>query len=81
MSSAAIQNAAARYNIDGTLPPLGMGKSARAERKNILDTAAAQAAASRLSPEDQCIQQIGNHSNAQSLTKLISQLASGMIII
>ncbi|MCE3606918.1 hypothetical protein LXA47_25415 [Massilia sp. P8910] len=36
----AISNAAARYNLDGTLPPMGMGKSGSAGRAAILNKAA-----------------------------------------
>lgn len=36
----AILNAAKRYNFDGTLPPMGMGKSAAAGRSMILNKAA-----------------------------------------
>lgn len=40
MSPAAIENAAARYNLDGTLPPMGMGKSGSEGRRAILNRAA-----------------------------------------
>ena len=40
----AITNAAARYNTDGTLPPMGMGKSGSAGRAAILNKAAELAA-------------------------------------
>lgn len=36
----AIDNAAKRYNLDGTLPPMGMGKAASAGRTAILNRAA-----------------------------------------
>lgn len=39
----AIANAAARYNVDGTLPPMGMGKAGSAGRAAILNEAARQA--------------------------------------
>lgn len=39
-SPAAIENAAARYNLDGTLPPMGMGKAGSAGRQAILNRAA-----------------------------------------
>ena len=39
-SPAAIENAAARYNVDGTLPPMGMGKAGAQGRKAILNRAA-----------------------------------------
>jgi hypothetical protein len=40
ITDAAILNAAARYNLDGTLPPMGMGKNAAAGRSAILNKAA-----------------------------------------
>jgi hypothetical protein len=40
LSPAAIDNAATRYNITGTLPPLGMGAAAAGLRKEILTRAA-----------------------------------------
>lgn len=40
ITEAAILNAAARYNLDGTLPPMGMGKNAAAGRSAILNKAA-----------------------------------------
>ena len=39
-SPAAIENAAARYNLDGTLPPMGMGREGSAGRRAILNRAA-----------------------------------------
>lgn len=39
-SPAAIENAAYRYNLDGTLPPMGMGKAGSAGRQAILNRAA-----------------------------------------
>ena len=65
-----ITNAAARYNIDGTLPPLGMGKAGANMRSQILNEAAVQAKDSGVSPEDQRIAQIGNAANKSSLTQL-----------
>ena len=65
-----ITNAAARYNIDGTLPPLGMGKAGANMRSQILNEAAVQAKGSGVSPEDQRIAQIGNAANKSSLTQL-----------
>lgn len=40
LSPASIENAAARYNVDGTLPPMGMGKSGSEGRRAILNRAA-----------------------------------------
>lgn len=69
----AIKNAAARYNIDGTLPPMGMGKAGSAGRAAILNEAAMQAGASGVSPDDQRIAQIGNKANTAALTKIQQQ--------
>lgn len=69
----AISNAAARYNIDGTLPPMGMGKAAAAGRSAILNKAAELAAASGISANDQRIAQIGNKANTAALSKIQQQ--------
>jgi hypothetical protein len=66
----AISNAASRYNIDGTLPPMGMGKTGAMARSAILNEAAVQAGNSGLSGDEQRIQQIGNKANSASLSKL-----------
>jgi hypothetical protein len=73
VSPDAIKNAAARYNIDGTLPPMGMGKQAAAGRTAILNEAALQAGASGVSPDDQRIAQIGNKANSAALAKIQQQ--------
>lgn len=44
LSEDAIAAAAARYNLDGTLPPMGMGKSGMSLRTEILNRAAKMAA-------------------------------------
>lgn len=69
----AINNAAARYNIDGTLPPMGLGKVGAQIRSVILNRAAELAGQSGLSADDQRIQQIGNKANTASLSKLGQQ--------
>ena len=69
----AIKNAAARYNIDGTLPPMGMGKAGSMGRSAILNEAAIQAQSSGLSGDEQRIQQIGNKANTAALSKLQQQ--------
>ncbi len=71
MSDDAIKNAAARYNIDGTLPPMGMGKVAGTYRSAILNEAARQAQG--VDPTDQRVAQIGNKANTAALSKLKSQ--------
>lgn len=69
----AITNAAARYNIDGTLPATGMGKAGAAARAAILNKAAVLANTSGVSPDDQRIAQLGNKANAAALSKLQQQ--------
>lgn len=54
----AIDNAAARYNVDGTLPPMGMGKAAAAGRTKILNRAAELKLG--VSPEQQRLDQLNN---------------------
>jgi hypothetical protein len=49
----AITNAAARYNIDGTLPPMGMGKTGAQGRSAILNKAAELAATAGVTPDQQ----------------------------
>lgn len=53
----AITNAAKRYNVDGTLPPMGMGKAGAAGRTAILNKAAELAAG--IDGTDQRISQMG----------------------
>jgi hypothetical protein len=69
----AIANAAARYNIDGTLPPMGMGKAGSLGRSAILNKAAELAASSGLTGDQQRIQQIGNKANTAALSKIQQQ--------
>lgn len=73
ISADAITNAASRYNIDGTLPATGMGKSGAAARAAILNKAAELAGASGVSADDQRIAQIGNKANSAALSKLQQQ--------
>ncbi len=73
LSEDAKDAAAARYNIDGTLPPMGMGKDGARAREDILNRAAMQAKSSGATPEEQRVTQIGNKANTASLTKLQSQ--------
>jgi hypothetical protein len=68
ISPAAIENAAARYNIDGTIPPLGMGAAAGAVRQAILNRAAELNAG--VSGEDARINQIGGKNASQALGQL-----------
>lgn len=69
----AIDNAAARYNIDGTLPPMGMGNAGSQARSAILNRAAELAGANGLSPDEQRIAQIGNKGNSAAISKLQQQ--------
>jgi hypothetical protein len=64
----AIDNAAARYNIDGTLPPMGMGKGGSAARSQILNRAAELA--SGTSGTDQRVDQLTTKASASTLLQL-----------
>ena len=65
---AAIDNAAARYNIDGTLPPMGMGKGGSAARSQILNRAAELAGDT--SGTDQRVNQLTTKASASTLLQL-----------
>lgn len=65
---AAIDNAAARYNIDGTLPPMGMGKGGSAARSQILNRAAELV--SGVSGTDQRVAQLTTKASASTLLQL-----------
>ncbi|WP_196302694.1 hypothetical protein, partial [Streptococcus pneumoniae] len=65
---AAIDNAAARYNIDGTLPPMGMGKGGSAARSQILNRAAELA--SGVDGTDQRGAQLTTKASASTLLQL-----------
>jgi hypothetical protein len=64
----AIDNAAARYNIDGTLPPMGMGKGGSAARSQILNRAAELV--SGVSGTDQRVNQLTTKASASTLLQL-----------
>jgi len=64
----AIDNAAARYNIDGTLPPMGMGKGGSAARSQILNRAAELA--SGVDGTDQRVAQLTTKASASTLLQL-----------
>jgi len=70
-SPAAIENAAARYNIDGTLPPMGMGKSGVVARAAILNRAAELASGD--TGEEQRVRQLANKASSAALSKLQAQ--------
>lgn len=67
-SPAAIENAAARYNMDGTLPPMGMGKAGSQGRQAILNRAAE--INSGTPGADQRLTQIDNKASGTALTQL-----------
>lgn len=69
----AVVNAAHRYNMDGTLPPMGMGKSGATGRTAILNKAAELAKAAGVLPEDQRTQQVTNKANSSALTQIQKQ--------
>lgn len=71
----ALDNAAARYNIDGTLPPMGMGAAASAGRTKILNRAAELKVG--ISGEDQRRQQLNNKADIANKNKAISAFTSG----
>jgi hypothetical protein len=71
----AIDNAAARYNIDGTLPPMGMGKSAAAGRTKILNRAAELKAG--ISGEQQRRDQLNNKADIANKNRAISAFNQG----
>lgn len=74
LSPESIINAAARYNMDGTLPPnLGRGTQGPRQTAQILNEAARQAAARGDTPEAQRIAQLANKANSTALNKLETQ--------
>lgn len=74
LSPESVANAAARYNMDGTLPPnLGRGTQGPRQTAQILNEAAKMAAANGNGPEAQRIAQLANKSSAQALNTLEKQ--------
>jgi hypothetical protein len=71
MSHDAMLNAAARYNIDGSMPGLGMGKNANIVKMAILDMAALLNKG--VDPSDQRVRQLSNKANAGALGALTKQ--------
>lgn len=69
----AIDAAAARYRLDGTIPPMGMGKAAVAIRAQILNRAAAMDAAEGVSGVDARTAQVTNKAGAGALGQLTKQ--------
>jgi hypothetical protein len=77
ISDAAIENAAARYNTDGTLPPnLGRGTQGAQLTAKILDRAAMIAAQDGDDAKAQRIRQIANKATSGALLQLSKQEAS-----
>jgi putative sterol carrier protein len=77
MTDDAIKNAAARYNIDGTLPPMGMGLTAAGYRSAILNEAARQAQDQGLTPDVQRTRQLENKASSSALSQVAKQ--EGMV--
>jgi hypothetical protein len=71
----AITNAAARYNMDGTLPPMGMGKTGSAGRAAILNKAAELAAG--VDPAQQRQDQILNKGDLATRNAAVRAFATG----
>lgn len=70
----AIEEAAARYNIDGTFPPnIGRGKQGAVLSAKILSRAAELAKADGKNPEDSRVTQLTNKASAQALGQITKQ--------
>jgi tetratricopeptide (TPR) repeat protein len=75
LTKEAVDNAAARYNFDGTLPPMGMGKAAAAGRSAILNRAAEMKAG--VAPDDQRREQLVNRGDVAAQTASVRSFATG----
>ena len=75
LSEGAIDAAATRYLIDGTLPPMGIGKAGAMLKTEILNRAAIQAQSTGMDPEAQRQFQIGTSVNKTALSQLSKQKA------
>ena len=71
----AIKNAAARYNLDGTLPPMGLGKSAMQVKATILNEAAVQKAG--VSGEQQRLDQLNNKGDVAARNAAVRSFSTG----
>lgn len=71
LSKDAIEDQANRFLIDGTLPPLGMGRDAVANRNAIINRASQMARDQGVSADR--ITQLENKANASALTQLTKQ--------
>ena len=74
LSPEAITNAAARYNVDGTLPTLGMGKKSSLQKANILNQSALLSIG--VDPTDLRINQIDNKSKSGALLQNSKDIAA-----
>ena len=74
LSPEAITNAAARYNVDGTLPTLGMGKKSALQKANILNQSALLSAG--VDPTDLRVNQIDNKSKSGALLQNSKDIAA-----
>ena len=72
----AIDAAAARYNVDGTLPPLGIGKSGTAIRAKVLNRAAELAKLAGNAPTDQRVHHLDAKAQASALMDLSKREAN-----
>ncbi len=73
MSEDAKNMLAVGLGMDGKLPPMGMGKAARMDRKDVFDKLAAADRLAGISPEDRKLAQISGHTGAQAMAKLTTQ--------
>lgn len=71
LSRAAIETAAARYNVDGTLPPMGQGKQAGAYKALIMNRAGEQR--NGIPAEDSAINQIMGKTTQGAIKTLVTQ--------
>lgn len=77
ITDAAIVNAAARYNLDGTLPPMGMGANAAAGRSRILNKAAELAAG--IDPTEQRAMQLAYKGDVKAKAAAVQAFTSGKL--
>lgn len=77
ITDAAIVNAAARYNLDGTLPPMGMGANAAAGRSRILNKAAELA--SGIDPTEQRAMQLAYKGDVKAKAAAVQAFTSGKL--
>lgn len=72
----AVENAAFRYNMDGTLPPMGIGKAAAEAKTAILNRAAELAKEEGVSGPDQRAEHFKNKAIASSIQQQEKQLGA-----